>query len=143
MLILRGMNGLSRRLNFAALSFLLQTPFPLGHSRSCLYAALGSFGRPSNQCDQTVQRILTIALLGAKALGLDDDNALIGHPFSGQSGQPVTDITRQIGGFGRVEPELDGRGHLVDILPAGSRGTDEIIPDIPFVNPNMGGDLNH
>lgn len=45
--------------------------------------------------------------------------------------------------MGDVEPELNGCGHLVDMLTARTRCTDKVLLDFPFINGNMVVDADH
>jgi hypothetical protein len=81
--------------------------------------------------------------LRAVSAGVDHQHAVAGHPPAGQRGQALADLVGQRGRVGRVEPELDGRGNLVDVLPARARGADELHLDLALVQHNVRRDANH
>src|SRR5579862_9913237 len=87
----------------------------------------------AKQLDQTFDRISAIPLLGAEALGMDDDDAVLGHALAGKALQPGAGVLRQHHAA-RVEAQL-GRGReLVDILPAGAGGADKADLEIVLVD---------
>jgi hypothetical protein len=79
----------------------------------------------ADQGDQFLQRVGAVALLGAVALGLDDNDTVLGQPVSGQFLKAYRDIGRDVGREARVKAQLDGGRQLVDVLAAGAGGANE------------------
>jgi len=50
---------------------------------------------------------------------VDQEHSIRGDPVAGQGGEARLDVFRQ-GGGADVEAQLDGRRHLIDVLPAGA-----------------------
>jgi hypothetical protein len=99
-------------------------------------AAFGSDGRPGgyprdrwfsgafDQLDQSVKRGLPIAVLGAVALGRDQQRPILREPPAGKPPQPRLHVVWQARGS-RIESQLNRRRNLVDVLSTGSRRADE------------------
>ena len=68
---------------------------------------------------------LAVALLRAEAVGLDDDDAVLGGALAGERDRPVAHPFRQAARVCGVEAQLNGGRDLVDVLPARPGGTDE------------------
>ena len=93
----------------------------------------GWFHCTLDQSQQRIQRSLPIALLGPMPLRRDQQCSLLREPLAGELTQSHLHVIRQPGGGG-IEPQLHRRRDLVDVLPAGSRRTDETFADRPLVN---------
>jgi len=72
---------------------------------------------------QSLQGVFAVLLLGAEALRLDDDDALLADA-------PVAEVQQAMfieggqGGGADIEAQVDGGGDFVDVLPAGALGAD-------------------
>src|SRR5450631_3210396 len=71
----------------------------------------------AQEFDQSLDGVGAIALLGAEALGVDDDDAVLGHALAGETFKPYRRIVRDHDGA-RVEAQLRRGRQLVDVLPA-------------------------
>lgn len=87
--------------------------------------------RAFNQRFQTRQRILFIQLKGTMFLRLDHNYAVAGNALIRQFQQPLLVKGRQRRAL-NIKAQVDSRGHLVDILPAGPLGTDLFDMDFPI-----------
>ena len=112
----------------------LQPPLLRGERRRVGAARLRTLGRLTDQLDEAGQRVLAVALLHAEALGGDDEHAVIGQPLAGQPLQPLLHVLGKDGECAHVEAQLHGGLHLVDVLPAGTRGADEAFLKFVFVD---------
>src|SRR5690606_36643290 len=56
---------------------------------------------------------------------LDEDDAVLGGALPGELQGALAHPFGKAAGIGSVEAKLNGGGHLVDVLPAGTGGTDE------------------
>ena len=94
---------------------------------------LASFPRrnycPRNQLIQAFHRIDTIALLGAKTPGFDDNDARSSCTISRQPKQPFFNIRIEGSGTEDVKTELDRCRHFIDVLATGTRGSDKFYFD--------------
>jgi len=75
----------------------------------------------ANQPDQTVDGVLTIALLGSMPSGVDDQDAFGRHTPAGDPPQSVANACVQSRAPVAVETQLNGGGYLVDVLATGPR----------------------
>ena len=89
-----------------------------------------------------VASIGAVALLGAEAVGLDDDHAVLGGALAGQRDRAVAHSLRQAGCVFRVETKLDRGRHLVDVLPTRSGGADEALRKLAFVDEDARRDVD-
>jgi hypothetical protein len=71
---------------------------------------------------QAIQRVLAILFLGAVTAGIDDQDAFGGHAPPGQAFETPSDIRGQGRAVSGVEPQLDRRRGLVDVLSPGAVG---------------------
>lgn len=76
-------------------------------------------------------------------MGGDDDDALIGHAPACERLQAQEDGVRQGGAGARVEAQLDGALGLVDLLPAGTGGADEVLLQFVRADADGGRDFDH
>jgi hypothetical protein len=75
---------------------------------------------------QPLQRILPVPLLGAEPLGLDHQHPALGHPAASEAAQALLHGRRQQRRSAHIEPKAHSRGDLVDVLPTGARGAEEL-----------------
>lgn len=119
------------------------TAFAGCRCRACRDPALLRLSRTTNQIDQPFISVLAIALLRPKTPRHDDENAIGGHPPSGdqpQSGTRRFVEARRVEG---IEAELDRGGDLVDVLSAGAAGANEDLFDRVLVDRDAVGDRYH
>src|SRR5882672_5093441 len=95
-----------------------------------LLADLGFHQGGANQRRQPFERGAPVALLGALAHGLEQDAAVVDELLAGQAAQAIPDRGPERGVLRQQEAQLRGARHLVDVLAAGARGTDE--PPLQF-----------
>src|SRR5512140_744763 len=106
-------------------------------------SGLGSRGGASEKIDKPVDGVLAVLRLRAVAACVDDEHAVGSHPAAGDGPQAQLHLGRQRRRGGRVEPKLDGRRYLVDVLPAGTGGADEGQAQFGFVNRDGWRDFDH
>src|SRR5262245_20413582 len=73
---------------------------------------------------------------------VNQQHAVNCQPVARQFHQPGLDVVRQRG-TADVEPQLDGGGHLVDILTARTGRAHELLVDLTLVDGQTGGDAKH
>ena len=127
-------NRLPYMFGLAAAALGFQPAPPGSEGRFCPVAGLRRRGGLTDQTDQPVHCIPAILILCTESPGGYDQDALPGHPSSGQSSETPADIGGKRGGPARVKPKLDSSGNFVDILPSRSRGPDKILLDLAFIN---------
>ena len=110
--------------------FALGTPTPGSSRRFCRPAPLGWRCRRANQRDQPFQCVLTVSVLGTESTGGQNDHAGPCHSASGQRPETPKNGTRQSRTVGSIEAQLNGTCDLVDVLPAGSGSTNEMLLDL-------------
>ena len=96
--------------------------------------------------DETYQAgnsVLTVLFLGAEPPGIDDQITFLGQTLSGKTGKAFPNVIGKGSGMGYVEAELHGRGDLIDILPAGSGGADELLVDFFLIDCDRSSNPNH
>src|SRR3954447_14381312 len=103
----------------------------------------GRLGGAADQVEEALLGVLAVALLGAVALGGDDQDAVAGQPAAGQLLEALAHGLGQARGAADVEAELDGGGELVDVLAAGAGAADEALFKLPLVEGDRVGDLDH
>src|SRR5690606_5763315 len=96
-----------------------------------------------NEGRQALARILAVALLGAEALRIDHQHAVVGQAPVAPCQQPLAQGLGQGRGTGDVEPQLDGGGNLVDVLPAGAAGAHEPLDDLRLRDRQVGTDAEY
>ena len=69
---------------------------------------------------ESLKGILPVALLTAELSGVDHQIAIGGHVAGGEPDQPVLNVGLERARGANVEPELDRRRDLVDVLAAGA-----------------------
>src|SRR5262249_26252293 len=118
---------------------------PLAHSlaRPGRAARDGRDGSLADQIHQTLAGIFPIAFLSAVALGGDHEHALAGEPPASQAFQAPADVGRQRGRAANVEAELHGARKLVDVLPSGSGGANELLLELAFLDVDPVVDAEH
>src|SRR3954452_3689576 len=97
----------------------------------------------AEQGDETVQRVLSIAVLRPETLRQDHQDALPGQTPACQLLGAHGDIVGQRGRAANVEAQLYGRGQLVDVLAARARGAHERLLDLSLVDADGRSDLDH
>src|SRR5215218_2418728 len=142
-ILLRGWLGLPQALDGRA---------PLLGVQPALARARGRLGgAPRNrrdrcaldQFDETVARVLAVALLGAMALCADDQHAVAGEAAAGEALEPGAHVIGKVGRAAHIETQLNGARELVDVLPAGPRGADEAFIQLVVVDSDAVGDADH
>src|SRR5262249_30069091 len=84
-----------------------------------------------------------IALLGAMALRVDHEHALAREPSAGEAFEPRAHVVGKARRAAHVEAKLDGARKLVDVLPAGARGADEVLLELALGDADGRGDADH
>src|SRR5262245_5972159 len=87
-------------------------------------------GRPADQVEEPLAGVLAVANLGAEAGGGDDEHAVCGQPASREPLQALAHVLWQRLRGAHVEAQLYGGCNLVDVLPAGTRGAQERLPQL-------------
>src|SRR5690348_3827162 len=102
-------------------SLLPQTALARGLARPCRPSwRRERLGGAADQVEEALQGVLAVALLGAVALGGDDQDAVAGKAATGEALQALAHRLGQAGRAADVEAELNGGGELVDVLAAGA-----------------------
>src|SRR6476619_1607567 len=96
-----------------------------------------------DQFDQTVARVLAVALLGAMALCADDQHAVAGEAAAGEALEPGAHVIGEVGRAAHSETRLHGAREHVDVLPARPRGADEAFIQLAVVDGDAAGDADH
>ncbi len=94
-------------------------------------------GSSPDNCLQPVQGVGPVLILTAKRLSLDDEYAVVGDPLILPPQQSRLDRLGQRRGVD-IETQVNGRGHLVDVLPPGPLGADGRQLHFVFVNLHPG-----
>src|SRR3954451_528112 len=124
--------------------FLAQPPLACALARPRRAARRrGRLGGAPDQVEEALLGVLAVALLGAVALGGDDQDAIAGQAAAGEALQALAHGLGQAGRAADVEAELDGGGELVDVLAAGARAADEALLQLALVEGDRVGDLDH
>ena len=119
---------------------------PLELRRICRFrwtAIFGSNGGFADQDGEPVDCSLPIPVLTTKLTGGQDQNAVLRHFLSSEFGKPFINRSRKIRAVLGVEPDLDSRLYLVDILPAGARRPDEAFADLVVIEDDICGYPDH
>src|SRR3954470_16152865 len=143
LILLRGWLGLPQALDGGATLLGVQPALARARGR------LG--GAPRNrrdrcapdQFDQTVARVLAVALLGRMALCADDQHAVAGETAAGEALEPGAHVIGKVWGAAHIETQLNGARELVDVLPARPRGTDETFIQLVVADSDAAGDADH
>src|SRR5262245_27699401 len=88
----------------------------------------GPRGRLTEEPLEPLARRGAVLRLRAVRAAVDEEYAVGAHPSSGEAGESRLDLLRK-GGGRDIEPQLDRRRHLVDVLSAGPGGADEALRD--------------
>src|SRR5262245_11370889 len=134
---------LAQTLDARAALLAFQPPRPRGGGRARRPPRLRRHGGAANEIDQACERVVAVALLGAVALRRDDEHAIVGEPAAGQPFEPRAHRIGQRWRVAHVEAQLHGGRHLVDVLPARTRGADETLLDPALVDGDRIGDADH
>ncbi|KIT90169.1 hypothetical protein QT21_00075, partial [Staphylococcus aureus] len=129
----------AHRLDRAAVLLALETSLLGAEGGAGGTARSRAHRRLAGHVHQPLDRVLAVAFLGAGALGMDDDDALLGHALTGDALQPRVDIRRQHRAAAVVAQLCRGR-QLVDVLAAGAGGANEADLDIVLVDCDRMGD---
>src|SRR5262249_13003997 len=114
-----------------------------GGGRPGRMARLRWLGRAPDQFDEPFARLLAVALLGAGALGDDDEHAPRPGPPAGPALEAGGHVGMQRRRMAHVEAQLHCRRQLVDILAAGTGRAHEALLDLALVDANALGDADH
>src|SRR5262249_44214484 len=109
----------------------LETPFARRARRPCGGARLGHDQRATDELGEALLRVATVALLRPLAAGDDEDRAVGAHAPAGERPQARLDRVAERAAAGEVKAQLRGARHLVDVLPARTRGAHERQAEVP------------
>ena len=121
-------------------------------SKTAFLRAGGRLGRPPrrgplacfiDQLDQPLDRVAAVRLLRPAPASVKHQEAVVANALARQADQPVANVGRQRRRAAHVEPQPDGRRHLVDVLAARPRRANELELDLVFVDRDAGIDSNH
>ena len=115
-------------------------------SRRSRAPAVGLVARRGGAPDQvleTFEGILAVARLGAMAVGVDHEHALAGEPFASEAFEPRAHVLGKARRAAHVEAKLHGARKLVDVLPAGTGGANEVLLELVLGDADRGGDADH
>src|SRR5262245_24009238 len=96
-------------------------------------------GGPGNECDEPCPCIGAVLFLGAKAASLDDDDAFLCSSLSGKFYGSLAHTLRQAGRIPRVEAQLYGGRHLVNVLAAGAGRADKALFEVARMDDDIVG----
>src|SRR6056297_45035 len=99
-------------------------------------------GLPDQFC-QAVAHDVAVAGLAAVLVAVQDERALLGPAAAREPFEPGLDRAGQVGGALGLEAQLDRARHLVDVLPAGAGGADELLGQFPILYGDLVGDPQH
>ena len=88
-------------------------------------ADLGLDQRRADKAARRSRRRASVLLLAALAARGEQDAAVVDELLSREAAQPISGRDRQAGVPRQQKPQLHGARHLVDVLAAGTGGTDE------------------
>src|SRR6516225_4813190 len=134
---------LAQALGSAAGELRFATSFARRRRRACWNAPFPGLGRSTNEVDQPPVSVLAIALLRPETPRHDDENAVGGHPPSGEQAQSGSRRFVEARRAEGIEAELDRGGDLVDVLSAGAAGANEDLFDLVLVDRDAVGDRDH
>src|ERR1700720_3210228 len=120
-----------------------QTPFLRSAGRPGGPARRRRHAGALDQLDEAVERILSVALLGAVTLRHDDQNAVAGEPAARQPFQPHAHVGGQRGRAAHVEAQLHGARELVDVLAARPGSAHEALLQLAFLDADAVGYPDH
>ena len=140
---LRNRHAPPRLLELAPAAFRIEPAFLRFSGGPRFPAGRNGFRRFPDQCDQTNLRVLAVPLLRSEPPGLDDQHPCDAHPPPRQPDEALPHVIGQRPGIPDIEPELDRRRHLVDVLPPGPRGPTEPFQDLAFVEGDRFGHADH
>lgn len=123
--------------------FIGQPLFSGGAWRAGFSAGFRGGGCRADEDNQSLDRVLAVALLRAEALRRDSKYTVLPHSFSCKSLQPAFNVFPYRFGGEHIEPKLDGRGHLVHVLTARARTPNEVALHLTFVECDVVGYMNH
>jgi hypothetical protein len=126
-----------------ALLLLPEPLFPGGSAWPSRFSTNDGAGGALNQLNESFKYVLPVPVLRSKTPSGQNQNSFNGHPATGYGNQPFPRVVRQRGGVTNVEAQLDGGGHLVYILSAGSRGSNELQFQLGLADLNLVGNLDH
>src|SRR6185369_1596833 len=135
--------GSPRALALALVALRGEAAFLGRAGRPRLAPRLRSGGGGGEQRDQPVERVAPVLLLRAESLRLDDDDAVLGHAPSRETGEALVLRTAQRRAIGRIEAQLRGARHLVDVLAAWTGGGDESELYRTVIDRQVCGDAEH
>ncbi len=102
-----------------------------------------SHGGLADQIEKSFPGILPVTLLGAMLLRDDDDDTVLGEALSCETHQSHGDFVWQRRRLPRVETQLHGRRHLVDVLPTGTRCPHKRFRNLGLLDRDRVGDADH
>jgi hypothetical protein len=112
-------------------------------ARLRLPAAFRRDERLVQQRGQPLPSVFPVLRLRPEPSGVDDDHAVRRHPAPGNRTQPPPDVVVQRIRARSVEPQLNGRRDLVDVLTARARSPYETLLELGFVDVDAIGYVQH
>jgi len=109
----------------ASSPFSFQAFSPGGGGRFCSVTDLSPLRRLAQKGNQAIESFFPISLLAPLGMGFNDQQPFFGNPVAGQLKQALSDLVGQRGRMDDIESELNGRGNLIHVLSAGSRGSNK------------------
>jgi hypothetical protein len=139
--------GAKRRVALAfqegALGFGFKASGFFSASRACRNTMLWRVCRLFKEFDEAANGVLAVGVLGSKAVGGNNDLALLGETASGDAPEADEKPGRQGFCAACVEAQLRRARNFIDILPAGSAGANESERDVALVDGEIGRNGNH
>ena len=131
-----------QRLQSPAFGLALQPSLFRGLARLGGFALLAWNRNTLNQLAEPIKRIRSVLLLAPRLLGLDGDHAILRYAMVPQLQEFFLIKRRQRGG-GDVEPQMNRRRDLVDVLAAGPLRPYGMDLDLVIRNGDVGGNVQH
>lgn len=131
------------RLHIAAVRLGFQA-FHLHAARDFSFLArLGRVRGLLHQRDEPRKRVGAVALLGAEAICAQHNFTIEREPAPGQLFEPHAYVIGQGREPAQPEAQLNGGGHLIDVLPARPGGADEALLKVALIKGKVIGHRNH
>lgn len=128
-------------LRFPAFGF--HPPLFCAHGDPGLPAELRYYRSSPDHFYKFADDLIPVLELGPVDVGVDQEDTLIAYPIAVELEYPVLHMSRNGRGSPDVETDLDGGGHLVDVLPSRAGGSDELFFNLSIGNTNHVIYVNH